>query len=136
MGWPTMVSGPKDRFAKAKRQQLRRKGRDYDEKKQLAEAEEMNAQGSYLCVACGGYAPLAMFQYEHDGKTKVARRCEACRRPWMGKERDREFSALDDPMDSTVYRVLVNQHRRRGEMAERRTARRNKARRERQGRKW
>ena len=120
------MASPKDRFVRAHRESLQRKRRSHDEKKQLAEAERMNSQGSYLCARCGLYWPEAEFEYEHDGQTKVARRCESCRRPWIARERDRKFSALDDPMDSTVYRVLVKRDKRRNEMAVRRQERRTR----------
>ncbi len=43
------------------------------------EAEAMNAKGKYLCVDCDRYHSLIHFEYEHEGETKVARRCKACR---------------------------------------------------------
>jgi hypothetical protein len=43
------------------------------------EAEAMNAKGNYLCADCDRYHSLIHFEYEHEGETKIARRCKACR---------------------------------------------------------
>lgn len=47
-------------------------------------SEELNTisdrTGTYRCVDCKGWKPLHEFEYQYDGKTKVARRCIACRR--------------------------------------------------------
>jgi hypothetical protein len=43
--------------------------------------------GTYRCAHCEVWFPLAAFQYLHNGKTKVARRCGECRAYWRARSR-------------------------------------------------
>jgi hypothetical protein len=44
-----------------------------------AEAEAENARGRFLCADCEKFYPVIYFEYEYEGETKLARRCQACR---------------------------------------------------------
>ena len=74
--------GPKNRYKKANAKQDRQKRRerqDLSDEKRAADAEAAG-EPEYKCRSCQTWWPLEAFQYEHDNQTKVATRCESCRR--------------------------------------------------------
>jgi len=72
----TPSGGPKNRFKKANKQASRAQKRA----EFIKEAEAKNAEGQYLCADCRLWYTIEDFKYKHNGETKVARRCESCRR--------------------------------------------------------
>ena len=68
-----------DRYKMINRKNRMRRRIDQWRSEEEKKAEAQNEKGKYLCADCDKYYPLAFFEYEYKGETKVARRCEGCR---------------------------------------------------------
>lgn len=68
-----------DRFLKTNRKNKTSQRLAAWQKEFEKEAEAENAAGKFLCADCKKFLPLHLFEYEHEGETKLARRCQECR---------------------------------------------------------